>query len=57
MEQGLRNARLFFDRWGDTIRGSTRGRGVSWRRRATPAGWAATLRQMARHAAGRRPAE
>jgi GT2 family glycosyltransferase len=55
MEQGLRNARLFFDRWGDTIRGEHPRARAHWRRRATPAGWAATLRQMARYAAGHRP--
>ncbi|HET7464273.1 MAG TPA: glycosyltransferase [Longimicrobium sp.] len=55
MEQGLRNARIFFERWSDTIRAEHGRAKARWRRRATPAGWAATLAQIARYAAGQRP--
>jgi GT2 family glycosyltransferase len=55
MALGLRNARIFFERWGDTIRGEHPRARASWRRRATPAGWAATARAMAAHALGRAP--
>jgi glycosyltransferase involved in cell wall biosynthesis len=58
MALGLRNARIFFSRWGDTIRAEhPRGR-ANWRRRASAAGWAATLASVARHAlpGGRVPA-
>jgi GT2 family glycosyltransferase len=52
----LRNAVLFHERWMDEVR---RGDGRElrwWRRRATPAGWAATVAQAARFALGRRGA-
>jgi hypothetical protein len=51
----LGNARLFHQRWMQTIRpGGERPR-RSWWRRATPAGWLATARQAIRHGArGRR---
>ncbi len=55
MEQGLRNARLFFDRWTETIRSEHPRQRTSWRRRATAAGWAGTLAQMGRYLAGQRP--
>jgi GT2 family glycosyltransferase len=53
MAIGLRNARLFFDRWGDAIRTEHPRPRTSWRRRATAAGWAAIPAQMARLALGR----
>ncbi|SOD02589.1 Glycosyltransferase, GT2 family [bacterium JGI 053] len=55
MELGLRNARLFFARWGDAIRRGHPRRRASWRRRATLAGWAATAAQMARYLSGHGP--
>ena len=55
MALGLRNARLFFERWGETIRREHPRRRATWRRRATPGGWAATAAQMARYLAGRGP--
>lgn len=49
----LRNGRVFLERWGGEVReGQDRPR-RHWARRATPAGWAATFRQMARFAANR----
>jgi len=56
MAQGLRNARIFFERWGDSIRREHPRRRASWRRRASAAGWAGTLGQVARYLAGGRPA-
>jgi GT2 family glycosyltransferase len=55
MEQGLRNALIFFERWSDTIRREAGRVRSAWRRRATPAGWAGTLAQIGRYATGRRP--
>lgn len=53
-EIGLRNGRLFYDRWSDAI-ASGHGRArKTWLRRASAAGWASTARQVARFAAGRR---
>jgi O-antigen biosynthesis protein len=50
----LRNARLFWERWGSEVnRGAARKR-RTWARRATFAGWAATLKQAARFALGAR---
>lgn len=52
----LKNARLFHQRWAQAVAAGD-GRPLrSWRRRATPAGWLGTLRQMARFAAGKRDA-
>jgi len=48
MALGLRNARLFFDRWEATIRREHPRRRASWRRRAPPAAWAAIPAQLAR---------
>ena len=48
MALGLRNARLFFERWGATIHRDHPRRRVSWRRRAGAAGWAAVPAQWAR---------
>ncbi|HYJ78303.1 MAG TPA: glycosyltransferase [Longimicrobiaceae bacterium] len=56
MALGLRNARLFFDRWGATIAREHPRRRRSWRRRAGAAAWAATFAQMARLAVGGRRA-
>ena len=53
MAIGLRNARLFFERWGDQIRAEGGRPRESWRRRASPAAWLAAAKQMARHAVGR----
>ncbi|HSU15211.1 glycosyltransferase family 2 protein [Longimicrobium sp.] len=53
MALGLRNAKLFFERWGETIRREHPRERTHWRRRATAAGWRAMLAQAARHAAGR----
>jgi len=55
MEQGLRNALIFFERWGDTIRREAGRVRSTWRRRATAAGWTGTLAQIGRYATGRRP--
>lgn len=57
MALGLRNARIFFERWEETIgREHPRAR-RTWTRRATPAGWAAAVAQAARFALpGRRAA-
>ncbi|HET7231345.1 MAG TPA: glycosyltransferase [Longimicrobium sp.] len=55
MALGLRNALIFFERWGGTIRREHPRPRARWRRRATAAGWAGTLRQMARYLAGHRP--
>jgi GT2 family glycosyltransferase len=55
MEIGLRNARIFFDRWAETIRREHPRARASWRRRATAAGWAGTLAQVGRYLAGRGP--
>ncbi|HEX2205476.1 MAG TPA: glycosyltransferase [Longimicrobium sp.] len=49
----LRNARLFWERWGAAVRRDQDRRRETWTRKATPAGWAATFAQMARHAAGK----
>jgi GT2 family glycosyltransferase len=57
MALGLRNARIFFERWGNTIRREHPRRRRSWRRRATAAGWAATARRIAGYATGNRPRE
>jgi GT2 family glycosyltransferase len=57
MAQSLRNALIFFDRWAETIRREDGRERRTWTRRATPAGWAATLAQAARFAVpGRRAA-
>jgi O-antigen biosynthesis protein len=56
MEIGLRNARLFFDRWGDRIAADADRPRRSWLRSATPSGWAATAAQGLRFLAGRRGA-
>jgi glycosyltransferase involved in cell wall biosynthesis len=53
---GLRNGLLFYERWSDAIRREHGRPRTSWRRRATARGWAAAVRQVARFAAGRRPA-
>jgi len=53
MALGLRNARIFFGRWEEQIRHEHPRARTSWRRRATAAGWRATLAQAARHALGR----
>jgi len=50
MALGLRNARIVFERWGDTIRQEHGRPRASWRRRASLAGWAATLATIARYA-------
>jgi glycosyltransferase involved in cell wall biosynthesis len=52
MAIGLRNARLFYGRWAETIRRGAGRRRRSWLRRAGPAAWAATAAQAARFAAG-----
>lgn len=53
---GLKNGLVFYERWSDAI-GREHGRAKkSWLRRATPQGWAATARQVARFVAGRRDA-
>ena len=54
MEIGFRNGSLFFARWLDVIRAEEGRPRASWPRRATAAGWAATARQLARFAVGRR---
>ncbi|HEX5724375.1 MAG TPA: glycosyltransferase [Longimicrobiaceae bacterium] len=46
----LRNARLFWERWGAAVAADAARRRQWWPRRATPAGWAATLRQALRFA-------
>jgi GT2 family glycosyltransferase len=56
MDIGLKNGSLFYARWTETIRGEADRPRASWLRRATPAGWLAAARQMARFAAGRRDA-
>jgi glycosyltransferase involved in cell wall biosynthesis len=56
MAIGLKNGRLFYDRWDDVIRADEGRTRTSWLRRASLAGWAATARQAARFAAGRRDA-
>lgn len=56
MEIGLRNGSLFYARWMEAIRAEEGHARRSWLRRASPAGWAATARQVARFAAGRRNA-
>jgi GT2 family glycosyltransferase len=48
MALGLRNARLFFGRWGAAIRAEHPRRRASWRRRAGPSAWAALPAQWAR---------
>ena len=48
MALGLRNALLFHRRWDDDIRREHARPRRAWTRRATPAGWAATLAAMAR---------
>lgn len=44
----LENGRLFHARWDDAIAAQHPRARRTWRRRATPAGWAVTLREMAR---------
>ncbi len=56
MALGLRNAKLFFGRWEETIRREHPRAKRTWTRKATPAGWAAMVRQMARFALPRRRA-
>ena len=56
MDIGLRNGSLFYSRWMDAIRAEDSRARKSWLRRASPAGWAATARQVARFAMGRRDA-
>jgi len=56
MAIGLRNGRLFYSRWMETIRAEERRPRASWPRRATAEGWMATARQVARFAVGRRGA-
>jgi GT2 family glycosyltransferase len=51
---GLRNARLFWERWGGAVNRDAARERKSWRRRASPAGWLATAASMLAHAAGRR---
>jgi GT2 family glycosyltransferase len=53
MALGLRNARLFFARWGHAIRAEHPRRRASWRRRAGPGAWAAVPARWARLALGR----
>jgi len=53
MALGLRNARIFFERWGEQIRREYPRRRASWRRRAPAAAWAAIPAQVARIALGR----
>jgi len=48
MAAALRNARLFFERWSDRVRADSGVPLRHWRRRATPAGWAAMAAQAAR---------
>lgn len=50
----LENGRLFHQRWDATITAEHPRRRRSWTRKATPAGWVATVTQMARYARGRR---
>jgi GT2 family glycosyltransferase len=50
---GLRNARLFWERWGDAVNRDAARRRRTWRRRAGPAGWLATAAAMLAHAVGR----
>ena len=50
----LENGRLFHQRWDATITAEHPRSRRSWIRRATPAGWVATVTQMARYARGRR---
>ncbi|HEX6748138.1 MAG TPA: glycosyltransferase [Longimicrobium sp.] len=54
MALGLRNARIFFERWGETIRREHPRARTAWRRRATRAGWMAAMKQMALYAVGLR---
>ena len=54
LEQDLRNGQLFHQRWDATITAEHPRRRRSWTRKATPAGWVATMTQMARYARGRR---
>ena len=57
MAQGLRNARIFFERWGEHIRREHPRPRRTWTRRATAEGWRATAAALLRHAApGRRAA-
>ena len=49
----LRNARLFWERWGEAVKRDQDRPRATWRRRATAAGWAATAAEALRHAAGR----
>ncbi|MFL5383111.1 MAG: glycosyltransferase family 2 protein [Longimicrobiaceae bacterium] len=56
MALGLRNARIFFERWGGTIRREHPRARASWRRRAPAAAWAAVPAQLARLALRRGPA-
>lgn len=53
MAVGLKNARLFFGRWGDAIRAEHPRRRTSWRRRAGAAAWAAVPARWAWLALGR----
>ena len=50
----LENGRLFHARWGATIAADHPRARRSWTRKATPAGWVATMTRMARYARGRR---
>ena len=50
----LENGRLFHRRWDAAIAAEHARSRCSWRRKATPAGWVATMTQMARYARGKR---
>jgi O-antigen biosynthesis protein len=56
MAIGLKNGTLFYTRWMDVIRAEDGRARANWRRRATAAGWLATVRQAVRTAARRLPA-
>jgi GT2 family glycosyltransferase len=53
LDRVLANGRLFHDRWDRVIEATHPRARRTWRRQATPAGWAATLRQSMRFAAKR----
>lgn len=52
--RALDNGRLFHQRWDATIAADHPRPRRSWTRKATPAGWVATMTRMARYARGRR---
>ena len=54
MAVALKNARLFYERWRDTIAAEQSRARRSWPRRMSRAAWTSALRQIARHALGRR---